>query len=369
MSLRFPSILVATLAALLAASCATLTGAARGSTGPGAAMRAIHVSYAAAFEALKEALEEDDLLLARSTARQLQGRLSREMESAIPLSEARVRTDDVAALTLSGNLPSRESVEAALGAVERFEEIIRGRERLRAVTLGIELRRLPGEELVEAWLTGESGWPEPLIIRPFAASILIGRLHVDKGGFEVNRSETVVLEDGVELAVAADGTASMRLVELPIQVPVGAMATRMTVTLVCTGGEVEQAGERFPARDIAVREAERTDIAGWIPTGLVEPQRLVQLVEQGRGNTDVLLECAIRIAPSRREEALDGLGRAIQTLPREAVRPVVPAIRWLMGVSGIDGFGRDEADWKQLLAERHERRLESGEIQGLQASR
>ncbi len=332
-------------------------------------MRAIHVSYAPAFEALKEALEEDDLLLARSTARQLQGRLSREAGSALSLSEARSRTDDVAALTVSGDLPSRESVEAALMAVERFEEIIDGRERLRAVSLGMELRRLPGEERVEAWLTGDSSWPEPLVLRPFAASILIGRLHIDREGFEVTWSETVVLEDGVELAMGAGGTASLRLAALPIQVPVGAMATRMSVSLVCTGGEVEEAGVRFPARNIDVGEAERTDIAGWIPTGLVEPGRMVRLVEEGRGSTDVLLECAIRIAPARRDEALDGLGRAIQTLPREAVRPVVPAIRWLMGVQGIDGFGRDERDWKELLADRYDRRVEAGEIEGVSAIR
>ncbi len=369
MSLRFTSFLLASVAAWAAPSCASLKGPGATPQGPGAAMRAIHVSYAAAFEALKEALEEDDLLLARSTARQLQGRLSREAESAMSLAEARSRTDDMAALTVSGDLPSRESVEAALMAVERFEEIIDGRERLRAVSLGMELRRLPGEERVEAWLTGESSWPEPLKLRPFAASVLIGRLHIDREGFEVNWSETVVLEDGVELAMGAGGTAAVRLAELPIQVPVGALATRMSVSLLCTGGEVEQGGERFPARTITVREAERTDIAGWIPAGLVEPQRLVRLVEQGRGSTDVCLECAIRIAPSRRAEALDGLGRAIQTLPAEAVRPVVPAIRWLMGVRGIDGFGRDERDWKQLLAERYDRRVASGEIEGLPASR
>lgn len=369
MSLRFSSLLVASVAALLAPACASLGGRSPERAGPGAAMGAIHVRYTAAFEALKEALEENDLPLARSTARQLRGRLGRELESAIPLSRARTRADDMAALTLSGEVPSRESVEAALLAVERFEDIIDGRARLAAVTLRIELRRRPGEELVEARLAGESSWAEPLVLRPFAASILIDRVHVDKEGFEVNWGETVVLEEGVELAMAARGTASIPLAELPIQVPVGAMATRMSVTLVCTGGELEEAGDRYPARKIVVREAERTDIAGWIPTGLVEPQRLVRLVEQGRGSTDVLLECAIRIAPSRRAEALDGLGRALQTLPAEAVRPVVPAIRWLMGVSGIDGFGRDERDWKHLLAERYDRRMAAGEIEGLPASR
>jgi len=368
---RFSALLVASAAAaaVLAPSCASLAGPERAPGGPRAALRAIHVSYAAAFEALKEALAEDDLLLARSTARQLQGRLNRELGSAISLAQARTRTDDVAALTLSGQLPSRESVEAAQVAVERFENIIDGRERLLAVNLTVELRRVPGEERVEAWLTGESSWVEALTVRPFAASILIGRLHIDQEGFEVNWTESVVLEDALELTVPARAAASARLLALPIQVPVGAMATRMSVTLVCTGGELEEGGTRFPAREIAVAKGERTDIAGWIPAGLVEPRRLIELVGQGRGATDVLLECAIRIAPSRRAEALDGLGRAVQTLPGEAVRPAVPAIRWLMGVSGIDGFGRDERDWKELLSERYERRVQAGEIEGVPAIR
>ena len=51
-------------------------------------------------------------------------------------------------------------------AVERFENIIDGRERLLAVNLTVELRRVPGEERVEAWLTGESSWVEALTVRP-----------------------------------------------------------------------------------------------------------------------------------------------------------------------------------------------------------
>ncbi|MDG1051246.1 MAG: hypothetical protein P8M11_01640 [Planctomycetota bacterium] len=356
-------------AGVLGASCASLAGPQSSGAGPTPPRLAIHVSYAPAFEALKEALEEDKLLLAQSTARQLRGRLSRDLESSLSLPEARGREDDVAALTLAGTLPSREAVEVALLAVERFEKIVGGRERLRAVALRLELRRLPAQEAVEVWLTGTSGWADPLLIRPFAASLLISRSHVDRKGFEVDWSESVVLDGSVELSLAPGGTAELLLEGLPIQVPVGAMATRMRVVLDCTGGELEEAGERFPAREVLVEEAERTDIAGWIPVGLLEPQLLGQLLEQGRGRTEILLECAIRITPSRRAEALDVLGRAVQTLPDEAVRPVIPAARWLLGLSGLEGFGRDERGWKEWLGERYDRRVEAGEIAGVSGGR
>ena len=337
---------------------------AAGDVGPG--LLTLHVSYSAAFEALKGALDSDELLLARSTIRQLRGRLARDLRSAPTLAEARGRTDEVATRTLSGELPSRESVEAALELVDRFESIVDGRERLGAVTLDLELRRVPGEARVEVWLRGRSRWPEPLTVRPFAVSLVVRRLSVDQKALEVNWSDRLVLEDAVGLDLPAGGEHARRLLGLPIEVPRGAMATRMRVSLACTGGEVVQGADHYPAREVAVSEAERTDIAGWIPTGLIEPGRLVGLVEEGRGNTEVLLECAIRIDPARRDEALDGLGRAVQTLPDEALRPIVPAARWLLGV---EGFGRDERAWKELLAERYARRLAAGEVRDPRAER
>lgn len=359
--------LLLTLALLGAGACGG-PSATRTSPPPGSGLGGltVHASYASAFEALKVALDEDELLLARSTARQLRGRLARDLASALTMTEARARTDEVAALTLSGDLPSRESVEAALEIVGRFERIVEGRARLEAVSLELQLRRVSDEAEVEVWLAGRSGWPEPLSVSPFAASVVVRRLSIDQRAFEVNWSDRLVLEGAVRLDLPASGEHAERLLVLPIEVPRGAMATRMTVGLACTGGEVSEAGERYPARDIPVAEDQRTDIAGWIPTGLIEPARLTALVEEGRGNTEVLLECAIRIEPERRAEALDGLGRAVQTLPDEALRPIVPAARWLLGV---DGFGRDERAWKQLLVERYERRLAAGEIDASTAGR
>ena len=53
-------------------------------------------------------------------------------------------------------------------------------------------------------------------------------------------------------------------------------------------------------------------------------------------------------------------------LPDEALRPIVPAARWLLGV---EGFGRDERAWKELLAERYARRLAAGEVRDPRAER
>lgn len=134
---------------------------------PGGAL-VVHQVYSSAFEAIESALESDDLDVARATLGRLRARLLRDRASVPSLAEARTRSDEVAVRTASGELPSRESVEAALKMADGFERVIEGRIRLASIELSIELRRVPDTEFVEVSLVGESSWGAPLVmhVRP-----------------------------------------------------------------------------------------------------------------------------------------------------------------------------------------------------------
>ena len=356
--------LLATALVLLLGSCAG-----RGSTNDVLTMDAAtvhlaaHPAYAASFQALRAALEEDDMRVGRATMRQLRARLSADLATAPTLAEARTRGDDIALRTLTGELPSRESVKAAIRMADSFERIIDGRERLSAVDLSVRIVRVPDEMNLEILLTGVSEWGEALTIEPSAASLVTERTSLEpKTGQERRSNARRALDDAPVLEIPPRGTASVVIAVLPIEVPIGAIATRIRVGLACNGGLIEEDGVRFPAKRIEVRTGERTDLAGWVPASLVDPGQLVDLVERGGGGLPRMIECAVRIDPARRPETLDRIGVAVQTLPLETMTTVVPAVRWL---SGTNQFGRDEAAWRSWLIERVEERKADGTAVGV----
>ncbi len=324
---------------------------------------AMHPAYVASFTALRVALEEDDLRVARATLAPLRSRLAADLQTAPTLAQARTRNDDVALRTLAGELPSLETVRAAIRMADSFERIIDGRTRLGAVALSVQIVRVPDEMNLEIRLTGTSDWDEPLTIRPSAASLVTERTSLEPNtGQERRSSARRALDDAPVLTVPGHGTAFVVISVLPIEVPVGAIATRIRVDLACNGGTIEEGRGRYPAKQIDVRTGERTDLAGFVPASLVDPGQLIDLVERGGGALPRMIECAVRIDPARRPETLDRIGVAVQTLPVETMRTVVPAVRWL---SGTNRFGRDEAAWRAWLIERVEERKAAGTAVGV----
>lgn len=324
---------------------------------------AMHPAYMASFDALRVALEADDLRVARATLGPLRRRLAADLQTAPTLAEARTRNDEVSLRTLAGELPSLETVRAAIRMADSFGRIVDGRTRLGAVSLSVQIVRVPDEMNLEIRLTGTSDWDEPLTIRPSAASLVTERTSLEpKTGQERRSSTRRALDEAPVLTIPGHGTAHVVISVLPIEVPVGAIATRIRINLACNGGLIEEDGRRFPAKQIEVSVGERTDLAGWVPASLVDPGQLVDLVERGGGALPRMIECAVRIDPERRPETLDRIGVAVQTLPVESMRTVVPAVRWL---SGTNRFGRDEAAWRTWLIERVEERQSEGTAVGV----
>lgn len=321
----------------------------------------VHPAYSASFEALTATLEDENMDVARATLRQLRSRLAADLALVPTLAEARGRADDVAARTLAGELPSKENVRAAMEIADGFERIVDGRTRLAAVELSVALERRTGEEMIDVYLVGVSSWPEPLTVLPSAASLVLQRTSLEPHtGQERRESSVFGLDEAPRLDIPARGEARLHVAELPIQVPIGAIATRVRANLTFNGGSVEEDGTSFPARTIEASIGERTDLAGWVPATLVDPAELVRLVDRGGAPLTAILERTVRIAPDRRDEALDGLSAVLEMKPVDTAEQVVPAVRWLVGAQR---FGRDGAMWRDWLFERLDERRAAGIIE------
>ena len=156
--------------------------------------------------------------------------------------------------------------------------------------------------------------------------------------------------------------ADLELCRLAVEVPLGAIATRMRVDTAFLGGTIQEGDERYPAQDFDVRSGRRTDLAGKIPAVALGPGPLLELVERGRAPLAAILERTVRIPPARVPETLDRLGESLEIRPLEAIRPVIPSLRWL---AETETFGRDEEAWREWLLRRlKERRLAGALVPG-----
>ena len=270
-----------------------------------------HPAYQAAFEALRATLDDGDLQAARATSRRLRARLERE-RATLPTMEA-ARNNEGGPLSyqvLSGELPAKESAEGALRMVDGFDSVIEGRARVRALDLAVILSRVPDSEQVRVVLRARSAWPEPLELRPGAGTVEVLRTSLEpRAGDERRDSARIALPEATVLRVPANAEADHELCRLAIEMPLGAIATRMRVDTVFLGGTIQEGDERYPAQDFDVRSARRTDLAGKIPAVAVGPGPLLELVERGRAPLAAILERTVRIPPARFPETLDPANR------------------------------------------------------------
>ena len=300
-----------------------------------------HPAYQAAFEALRATLDDGDLQAARATSRRLRARLERE-RATLPSMEAARKNEGgpLSYQVLSGELPAKESAEGALRMVDGFDSVIEGRARVRALDLAVILSRVPDSEQVRVVLRARSAWPEPLELRPGAGTVQVLRTSLEpRAGDERRDSARIALPEATVLRVPANAEADLELCRLAIEMPLGAIATRMRVDTVFLGGTIQEGDQSYPAQDFDVRSARRTDLAGKIPAVAVGPGPLLELVERGRAPLAAILERTVVIPPARFPETLDRLGESLEIRPLEAIRPVIPSLRWL---AETETFGRDE---------------------------
>ena len=254
--------------------------------------------------------------------------------------------DSIARLILGRILafdPDEETLELALA----YERVLDGRalsDELDLVLFGEFAER----GRIELSLIAESV-PSTLRLTTGGASLRVHMTWIDPAGTEERRVTTVPLPDLTELELPAGNETRVELTDFTL--PIGnALAARARISLRLVAGEfVLEDDTTLPAQYLDVRPCELVRLAPFLSPVAVGPEELARYVRAGRITTPALLERAIRIAPSRRREALDLLTPIALELDRVRLAEILPALRWLSGNSSAGG---DVDRWHEWLVDR-----------------
>ncbi|MEM7305730.1 MAG: hypothetical protein AAF682_03625 [Planctomycetota bacterium] len=265
---------------------------------PAEARRSVDPAFLPAFDALQAAVADGEDALAR---RILDGILARR--------------------------PPAHLLEFARG----YERILDGRAVVRSVDLRLASEPVDGSRDFRLVLLGRHSRAEDVVLHLPPSTLRHTVVGVDPAGNESRRLATETTHALSRLVLPAGEPVRLPLLDYELALG-AALAVRERWTLELHSGEV-QVGERWlPAQNPPVEAVERTRNAPFLPLAPVEPAELVRYVGARSVFLPPLLERAVRIAPERREEALDLLTPHVIELAErdpERVEMISPALRWL----------------------------------------
>jgi hypothetical protein len=239
--------------------------------------------------------------------------------------------DEVARRTLASIL-ARSPPEHLLEFARGYERILDGRDLARALNLRLVSEPVQGSA-ADFRLFLEAGHPgaSDVLVRLPPAGLCRTLTAVDAAGNESRRLSTVLTTALEDLSVPAGETVRVRLLDYELELG-GALAVRERWTLDPRAGVFEVEGRELPAQDPPVEAAERTRLAPFLPTAVVEPGEVALYLERAEIFLPALIERAVRVTPEQREEALDLLTPVVLRLEREdpeRLQLAAPALRWL----------------------------------------
>jgi len=260
--------------------------------------------------------------------------------------------DELARRILAG-IMARHPPEHLREFARGYERILDGRALGRELDLALVSEPVVGSagdfRLV---LEAGHGRTEPVVLRLPPAGLRRTVTAIDPSGNE-SRSLTTAFTPAVEdLSVPPGERVRVRLLDYELELG-GALAARERWTLEMHAGVFEVGGEELPAQDPVVRAAERTRLAPFLPPAPVEPAELARYLAGDELYLPALIERAVRIAPERREEALDALTPVVLRLEQERparLESAAPALRWLARTGRQD----TPAAWAAWFAARRE---------------
>ncbi len=274
--------------------------------------------YVAAFEGLKAALEAGEDETARRIAAQLRRRLAQHRDPPVGV-------DDL----LVG-----------------FERVLQGRALIDGAELWLEIRPRPDSHLGEIWLHGRSAHPGGIALRPGAASLEWRRRTLLPDGRDHLNAKTLPLAGIKPVELNQEAAGGTRLYAYDRRIPAGALAVDDRWILHLRSGSVDADDGEFPAMNLAVRHAQRVELAPVLPSGSLAPSILVDAARKPEISMPALLERTVRILPRDRDVALAALAPLVETWTPEQIARLVPSLRWLSGDSEPGG---DPLAWRAWL--------------------
>ncbi len=324
--------LLALLAGLLLAACVSPEAAREAGLGPQAredetlaleeeVRRSVPLELMPAFEAVVQALEDGDELVAR-------GALSRVFASR----------------------PEGRALELALA----FERILDGRALTKSLHLRLETEELGSSPLeFRVYLHASHEGTEALRLRASGARVHELLVVVDPDGREARSSHRVGVDFPSELLLPAGEELRFELAVLQLPTPPGLLALSAQLRLEVLPGELlTEEGRSLPAQEVRVEELELVRLASFLPSTTVEPEQVVSYVSRGKIYVPALMERVVRVAPARRGETLDALTPLVESMSLVELELLVPGLRWLARTTGPGG---SPVAWRSWLRQRARR--------------
>ena len=293
--------------------------------------RGVPEAYLPAVEAIITAIKEDDNVTARSALNAL----------------------------LRRN-PDAHTMELARG----FERLLDGR--LRVSWMDLRLEAVEDPEVAgdyELVLVLSHHGTEDLVYRAGGARLFVGQVAVgpDGSGQRGTRRDATPFPE--EVVLLPDEEQRFPVAKLALNPPQGVLAFASRLRLDLLPGQFKMDDGRYlPAQNIPSPSTEIVRLAGNLPNAAVEPQELVEYVQKPRPYVPAMMERAVRIAPERRDEALDLLTDWVAETDTVSLETIVPALRWL---ARTDSPGGSAAAWRAYMANRAEHYTSSRETGGL----
>ena len=279
----------------------------------------------------------------------------------------------------------RQPRGSVLEIARAYRRILDGRAVVSSLRLRLECRPVPVEEIPEGapegaqfarlFLVAVSGLQEIVSLEPGPATLFVTRSVVGRTGIERDAIETRTFENLRRLEVGPEEPAEVSLARFFVSAAEGEMASRMRFELDLRSGSArilsaEEAasrgqasskagsdprGREVPVMRLRVADAEVTayePALRELPAGA--PEEFLALASAaGRIDLAAALRVAVRIPPKERERTLDLLAPEIEALPEEAVRALVPSLRWV-AVTSEPGGG--VAAWRAWFVERERKK-------------
>jgi hypothetical protein len=259
--------------------------------------------------------------------------------------------DNVTARSALNALFRRNPDSITMELARGFERLLDGRLRVSWMDLRLEASEdpeVPGNYELELVLSHHG--TEELVYRAGGARLFVGQVAVglDGSGQRGTRRDATPFPE--EVVLLPNEEQRFPVAALALNPPKGVLAFASRLRFDLLPGQFKMDDGRYlPAQNVASPSTEIVRLAGNLPNAAVEPQELVDYVKKPRPFVPAMMERAVRIAPERRDEALDLLTEWVAETDTVSVETIVPALRWL---ARTDSPGGSAAAWRAYMANR-----------------
>lgn len=255
--------------------------------------------------------------------------------------------DQTARSILERVLAQRPAGEAARIAA-RLDEVLAGREALRAIALSLRTRIAPepdGTARLEVWLEARSLDGTARTLRPSAATLFVEGVSIDAAAVETRTEDRTTLPP----LVIEVGPEAVRLPLWRGQwgLPQGALGARVVLRLDARAGRVLVGGRDLPAQRIEAADGAASMLAASVAAeGPSDAAGFLAEARNGSMTRTSALRAALRIPPAAHEDTLAALAAAADLDLDPVLEKLVPALRWMCGGRQPP---KDAAEVRQLL--------------------